>query len=45
LYKLQLADEPDLLEQLAAVTATTPDVAQLYQQLTAIGQRGSQIEV
>jgi len=41
----QLADEPDLLEQLAAVTATTPGVAHLYQQLTTIGQRGSQIEV
>lgn len=41
----QMADEPDLLEQLAAGTETTPGVAQLYQQLTAIGQRGSQIEV
>lgn len=40
-----MADTPQLFEQLAAVTATAPGVAQLYQQLTAIGQRGSQIEV
>lgn len=40
-----MADVPDLFEQLAAVAATTPGVDRLYQQLTAIGQRGSQIEV
>lgn len=41
----EMADVPDLFEHLATATASAPGVATLYQQLTAIGQRGSQIEV
>jgi len=40
-----MADQADLLENLAAVQATHPGVAQLYGLLTQIGLRGSQIEV
>ncbi|AYM03356.1 ATP-binding protein [Levilactobacillus yiduensis] len=41
----RLADQEDLLEQLAAVQTERPAVAQLYQQLTLIGKRSSEIEV
>lgn len=41
----EMADVPDLFEHLATAAASAPGVATLYQQLTAIGQRGSQIEV
>lgn len=40
-----MADLPDLLEQLADRVDLTPAVASLYQLLTKIGQRSSQIEV
>lgn len=40
-----MADEPDLLEQLADQVSMMPAVAGLYQLLTKIGQRSSQIEV
>ncbi|WP_125684016.1 ATP-binding protein [Levilactobacillus yonginensis] len=40
-----MADQADLLENLAAVQTARPGVAQLYHLLTQIGLRGSQIEV
>ena len=41
----EIAQQAGLLEALAAAAATTPAVATLYQGLTTIGKRGSQIEV
>ncbi|MFC6289236.1 AAA family ATPase [Levilactobacillus angrenensis] len=41
----RIADQANLLEDLAAVQADRPAVAQLYQQLTLIGKRSSEIEV
>ncbi|WP_309296912.1 ATP-binding protein [Levilactobacillus humaensis] len=40
-----MATIDDLFERLADQTAAEPGVAELYQTLTTIGQRGSQIEV
>ncbi|MCH4123429.1 MAG: AAA family ATPase [Levilactobacillus sp.] len=41
----RLADQAHVLEDLDAVQAERPAVAQLYQQLTLIGKRSSEIEV